>query len=252
TKTAKKYRDKRIEAHRQRYLQKKAEGRIGKMSANKARVEKKIADKAQALKQALAKTPPKKPVLIILEGTDGAGKSSTMRRIKPAFEGVRTLSEAHFGAPPAGSDAVQQVMRYLEKVPTQGSVMVWDRSWYGPTRYADDNSIRSTNKSAKQAIRDVQHLEGLLKDKVQIIKIYMKIGKDRQAQTIGKREALKPEKLSEYDYVAYKQHNRIKNLDTYVRSKTSKAVKWNVINMDDRGAGRLQMLNLLHKELVGN
>ncbi|MBT8493978.1 MAG: hypothetical protein KJO07_13070, partial [Deltaproteobacteria bacterium] len=83
SKNAKKYRDKRIEAHRQRYLQKKAEGRIGKLSPNKARVEKKIANKAKALKQALAKTPPKKPVLIILEGTDGAGKSSTMRRIKP-------------------------------------------------------------------------------------------------------------------------------------------------------------------------
>ena len=70
TKAAQKHRDKRIEHYRQHYLQKKAEGRIGKMTARKAQVEKAIATKVKALNKALAATPAKKPVLIILEGTD--------------------------------------------------------------------------------------------------------------------------------------------------------------------------------------
>jgi len=248
----KKIRDKRIERYRQHYARKKAQGRHDVPSARKVAVEQGLRKQAMRLKKALEGKKPDKPVLIILEGADGAGKSSTIRRLLPAFEGARKVSVTHHGAPEAGSDAVQQVMRYFEKVPVQGSVMIWDRSWYGPTRYADDNSLRTSTKDQKSAIRDVRHIEGLLKDKVQIVKIYLGASKERQAKTLGKREALAPEKLSEYDYIAYKQHDQMKMLDKNAIARTGKHVKWNVIDMNDRGAGRKQLFELLHKELIGD
>ncbi len=250
TPVAKANRDHRIEGYRQHYLQKKAQGRVGVMSPKKAKAEKEIQDLALKLNTALKAQAKGKPVLIVLEGMDGAGKSSTIRRLLPAFEGARPVDVAHFGAPAPGSDAVQQVMRYLEKVPVQGGVVIWDRSWYGPARYQDDGSIRPNVKGAKEAIRDVRHLEGLLKDKVKIVKIYLDISKDRQAQTLGKREALAPEKLGDADYQAYRQHGEIRALDKQIRARTETAVPWHVVSMNDRAVGRQQMLKLLYDEMI--
>mgnify|MGYP001550999343 CR=1 FL=1 len=251
TKAAKKNRDKRIESYRQHYLKKKAEGRVGVLSPKKAKAEKEIRDLALKLNAALKAKPATKPILIVLEGMDGAGKSSTIRRLLPAFEGARNVGVEHFGAPEAGTDADQQGMRYLQKVPVQGRVTSGDRSWYGPARYQDDGSIRPSVKGAKEAIRDVRHLEGLLKNKVEIVKIYLDIGKDRQAKTLGKREALKPEKLGDADYQAYRQHGEIRALDKQIRARTGKASPWHVVSMNDRAAGRKQMLQILHKTLIG-
>jgi len=250
TQVAQKNRDKRIEGYRQHYLKKKAEGRVGVMSPRKARAEKEISALALKLNAALKAQAKGKPTLIILEGMDGAGKSSTIRRLLPAFEGARPVDVAHFGAPEAGSDSVQQVMRYLDKVPVQGGVIIWDRSWYGPARYQDDGSIRPSVKGAKEAIRDIRHLEGLLKDKVKIVKIYLDISKDRQAQTLGKREALAPEKLGDADYQAYRQHGEIRALDKQIRARTETAVPWHVVSMNDRAVGRKQMLEVLYDSMV--
>lgn len=250
TKVAQKIRDKRVELHRLRYLKKKAEGRIGKLSPKKAKVEKEIKALAAQLNAALKAQPANKPVLIVLEGMDGAGKSSTLRRLLPAFDGARSVQVTHHGAPEEGSDEVQQIMRYLDKVPVQGGVMIWDRSWYGPARYAGDGSIRPSIKDAKGAIRDIKHLEGLLADKVTIVKIYLDISKERQAQTIGKREALKPEKLGDADYQAYREHGEIRALDKQIRARTEKSSPWHVVSMNDRGKGRKKMLRILQNVLI--
>ncbi len=252
SKVARKIRDKRIEKYRQHYLRKKAEGRATLMSPKKIKAEKEIQALALKLNKALKAKPPKKPVLIIFEGADGAGKSSTIRRIMPAFEGAVTVGSAHHGAPPKGADDVQDVLRYFGKVPTHGSVMIWDRSWYGRTKFARDNSLRKNTKDQKAAINDVRHIEGLLHDKVHIIKIDLDASIDRQAKTIGKREALAPEKLTDFDYMAYKQHDHMAKLSKNARKKTGKYVKWHVIPMNDRVAGRKQLLNTLHKELIGD
>jgi polyphosphate kinase 2 (PPK2 family) len=249
TKVAKQVRDRHIKRFHVKYAAKKARGTLHIRSPRKLAGEKKIRKRALALNAKLRSTPAKRPVLIILEGSDGTGKSSTIRRLLPAFEGARKFDVTHFGAPPAGMDDMQLLRRYIDKIPEQGGVMIMDRSWYGQAIFRDNGEIMQKVGEAKKALREINHLEALIHGKVKVIKVYLDAGKKRQAKTIGKREALAPEKLGDADYAAYRDRKIISKMFKNARSKTGKPNRWNVIQMNDRIEGRLKLLDILEKEL---
>jgi polyphosphate kinase 2 (PPK2 family) len=241
--------DKRIETFRQKYLLKVRTGTLTQVSAKKAAVEKQIVEKAKALNSDLKKQKDDRPILIILEGPDGAGKSSTVARIKGAFDGTHQIAEAHFGAPPKDAEDVHWIKRYFEKLPAKGQVMIWDRSYYGRAVY-DPYYGMADKKSTAQTIDQINGFEKMLSGKVRVVKIYMNASADRQAQTIGKREATAPEKLTESDYTSFKDRKVIKGYMKDAIGKTGKHIPWHEVSMDDRGAARLEILDILRSELI--
>jgi polyphosphate kinase 2 (PPK2 family) len=240
--------DKRIERFRQHYLA-RARGGAPAVSLKKQAREARFVRDARKVNKSIKSNPDKRPVLIILEGPDGAGKSGTIRRLQHVFEGVGTMRQVHFGAPPKNEKG-HWLTSYKKELPKKGEVMIWDRSYMGRVVY-DPYYKMADKKLVKQRYGEIEKLEGELSSQVRIVKIYLDARGDRLAQTIGKREAQAPEKLAESDYRSFKDRKVIRQLFKSAIKNTGGKRPWHVVPMTDRAEGRDAMLKILSVELGG-
>src|SRR6202035_4646671 len=68
--------------------------------------------------------------VVVLEGWDTAGKGGVVRRLGWALD-PRSF-KVHAIAAPSGREKSQHYMqRFWERLPQQGQIVVFDRSWYG-------------------------------------------------------------------------------------------------------------------------
>lgn len=250
TKMAQKVRkgDARIEKYRQHYLARSAQ-RGSQPSLKKQAREARLTQAARRLNKRIKAHSDKRPVLIILEGPDGAGKSGTIRRLETVFEGVGTMRQVHFGAPPKGEKG-HWLDRYKAELPKKGEVVIWDRSYMGRVVY-DPYYKMADKKLVKQRYGDIEKLEGQLSSEMRIVKIYLDARGSRLAKTIGKREAEAPEKLSDSDYTSFKDRKKIRKLFDRGMKNTGGSRPWHVVPMKDRAEGRQKMIEILGKELIG-
>jgi AMP-polyphosphate phosphotransferase len=238
--------DVRIDRYRRHYLReaRRETAAPGKKGAREAR----LLRRAEKLSQALRASSDRRPVLIILEGPDGAGKSSTIRRMRVALEGAFEVREVHFGAPPAGEKG-SWLARYQRELPRAGEVAIWDRSYYGRTVY-DPHYGMTDKKTTRRRYREINELESQLTRDYRVVKIFLDTRGDRLARTIGKREANAPEKLEESDYASFRDRKQIRKRFLAAIEKTDRAIPWRVVSMDDRADGRREILDILRSDLL--
>ena len=68
-------------------------------------------------------------VVIIMEGRDAAGKGSAIKRITQ-YLNPRTCRIEALPAPNSREQGQWYFQRYVEKLPTKGEIVIFDRSWY--------------------------------------------------------------------------------------------------------------------------
>lgn len=117
------------------------------------------------------------------------------------------------------------------------------------------DEVRLQRKARKLGARiraagDARPILVILEGPDRIVKIYLDAGGDRLAQTIGKREALAPDKLAESDYRTFRDRKLIRALFASARERTGGAIRWHVVPMDDRGEGRFELLDVLRRALL--
>lgn len=236
--------DSRIETYREKYLER---ARRNRPRPKKMRRERKLTNRAAKLRTRLAESKDRRPILVIFEGPDGAGKSSTIRRVRKAFEGEFKVKDVHFGAPPEG-ETRHWLEHYKEQLPGDGEVALWDRSYYGRTVYDPyyDDTKKSTTRTRQKEIRE---LEGSLQKDYRVVKIFLDARGKRLAKTIGKREAQAPEKLSESDYRGFLDRKKIRKLFEDTIERTSDPIPWHVVKANKRYDVRKEIFDILEESL---
>lgn len=68
-------------------------------------------------------------IVIIMEGRDAAGKGSAIKRITQ-YLNPRTCRIEALPAPNSREQGQWYFQRYVEKLPTAGEIVIFDRSWY--------------------------------------------------------------------------------------------------------------------------
>ena len=68
-------------------------------------------------------------VVIVMEGRDAAGKGSAIKRITQ-YLNPRTCRIEALPAPNSREQGQWYFQRYVEKLPTKGEIVIFDRSWY--------------------------------------------------------------------------------------------------------------------------
>lgn len=72
-------------------------------------------------------------MIYIVDGPDGAGKTTLARKIKEATPGAKIL---HFGPPATPEDAKNYWLVYLHAIEdNDGQTIIFDRSWYSDLVY---------------------------------------------------------------------------------------------------------------------
>ncbi len=124
--------------------------------------------------------------VIVLEGTDCAGKGGIIRRLTQPLD-VRGVQVCPIGAPSAEEHRQHYLQRLWRRLPSSGSIAIFDRSWYG--RVLVERIEGYCSQSAWQrAYAEINDFERMLHDDgVPVVKLLPVITKVEQMRRFEER-----------------------------------------------------------------
>ena len=188
-----------------------------------------------------------KRLLVIFEGMDMGGKSSTIKEFTTYLNPRETRAVA---LPKPNSEELGQwyFQRHIKHLPNAGEIVFFDRSWYNRAGIEQVFGY-CTQEQHDHFYRQVNEVEKMLvDDEIMVFKFYLNITKETQEKRIKQREKdpLKNWKLSDIDYKSLKVH------DTYVKYRDKMfdlsgtlVVPWIELQADDKKRARLNALRFL-------
>lgn len=173
-----------------------------------------------------------KKVVIIFEGRDAAGKGGAIRRIIQHLP-PRAIRVVALPKPNETEIGQWYFQRYINKLPNNGEIVFFDRSWYNRAVVEPVNGF-CTKKDYKIFMQQVNQFEKMIQDSgIYLLKLYFSITKKEQERRFKdiisspikkwKYSAVDKKALSLWDdYTTYKEA-MFKNTQEYVPWKIIKA-----------------------------
>lgn len=190
-------------------------------------------------------------VMLVVEGPDAAGKGGGIKRLVEKLD-PRTIRVYSIIKPTAEEYRHHYMWRFWNKLPPQGEIAIFDRSWYGRVMVERVEGFASAEEW-QRAYREINEFERQLIDaNVIIIKLYLMITKDEQLVRFKKREAdpYKHWKISDEDW-----RNR-KKWDEHIQAAqemfdltSTKAAPWTLIPGNYKWYARLQVIRTVADRL---
>ena len=188
-----------------------------------------------------------KRLLVIFEGMDTAGKSSTIKE----FNNYLNPREARSVAlPKPNSKELGQwyFQRHLKQIPNAGEIVFFDRSWYNRAGIEQIFGF-CTQEQHDHFYRQVNGVEEMLiDDGVLFFKFYLNISYETQGNRIKDREEdkLKRWKLSDLDYKSHKAYAQYEKLrDKMFKISGTALAPWCELNANDKKRARLNAVRYM-------
>jgi len=188
-----------------------------------------------------------KRLLVIFEGMDTAGKSSTIKE----FNNYLNPREARSVAlPKPNSKELGQwyFQRHLKQIPNAGEIVFFDRSWYNRAGIEKIFGF-CTQEQHELFYAQVNGLEEMLVDDgILFFKFYLNITEETQASRIKDREddPLKSWKLSDLDYKSMKKYTEYEVLRDKMFSKSgTQKTPWCELQADDKKRARINAVRFM-------
>ena len=186
-------------------------------------------------------------LLVIFEGMDTAGKSSTIKE----FNNYLNPREARSVAlPKPNSKELGQwyFQRHLKQIPNAGEIVFFDRSWYNRAGIEQVFGF-CTQEQHDHFYRQVNGVEEMLVDDgVLYFKFYLNISQATQKNRIKDRETdpLKSWKLSELDYKSMKAYDTYEILrDKMFGISGTAHAPWCELDANDKKRARINAVRYL-------
>lgn len=141
------------------------------------------------------------PILVIFEGWDAAGKGGAIKRLTDTLD-PRSYFVYPFAAPTDEEKVHHYLWRFWRRLPTAGTIGIFDRSWYG--RVLVERVERfATDVEWRRAYREINEFEAQLTTAGYVlIKFWLHISPDEQLHRFQSRETdpFKQHKLTPEDW----------------------------------------------------
>ena len=190
-------------------------------------------------------------VVMVFEGRDAAGKGGTIKRfmehINPRSARVVALSK-----PTETEDGQWYFQRYIERFPTSGEMVLFDRSWYNRAVVEPVMGF-CTPEEQQIFLREAPQLESIwVNEGLRLFKFWFSVSRAEQLRRFKAREKdkLKQWKLSPVD---------MKSLglwDAYTDAKEAMfaatdttTAPWTVVRSDDKKRARLASMRFVLNSL---
>ncbi|RUM73516.1 MAG: polyphosphate kinase 2 [Sulfurovum sp.] len=189
----------------------------------------------------------KKRLLIIFEGMDTAGKSSTIKEIT-SYLNPREIRAVALPKPNNKELGQWYFQRYVKQLPNAGKIIFFDRSWYNRA------GIEQVFGFCTQAQHDLFYKqinpfeEMLVDDGILLFKFYLNITQETQINRIKDREKnpLKRWKLSKLDYLSVDKYTQYAQLrDKMFTLSATKKAPWCELDANDKKRARLNAIRYL-------
>ena len=184
-----------------------------------------------------------KRVVIVLEGRDGAGKSSSIKLFSE-YLNPKSFRSVKFYAK-EDDKGKDWFSLFTPELPKNGEIVIFDRSWYNRAvvepvmGYCDD-------KEYKEFIDRVNGFENdLIDNDTILIKVWLSINKETQKLRFELRQAnpLKYWKYSDNDNKALKKWDDFtKYINKMFKVTNTKKSPWIIINADDHKKAKLDVV----------
>jgi polyphosphate kinase 2 (PPK2 family) len=186
----------------------------------------------------------KRPVIIVFEGWDAAGKGGAIKRttekLDPRGYVVYPISS------PQGEDRTRHYLyRFWRRLPERGQIAIFDRSWYGRVLVERVEGFAS-EAEWKRAYKEINSFERQLRDFGAILaKFWIHISREEQLRRFEERKAIgyKEWKLTDEDWRNREKWAAYEEAVEEMLVKTSTATSpWTLIEGNDKYWARTKVL----------
>ena len=183
-------------------------------------------------------------IVILFEGRDAAGKGGTIKRFTEHLN-PRTSRVVALNKPSDRERSQWYYQRYIEKLPSAGEIVFFDRSWYnraGVERVMDF----CTPAEYLEFMRQTPDLERMItRSGVRLFKYWFSVTQDEQRRRFDSREhdPLKQWKLSPIDRASLGKWNDYTEAKEAMFFYTDTAdAPWTIIKSNDKKRARLNTM----------
>ena len=186
----------------------------------------------------------KRPVALVFEGWDAAGKGGAIKRLTERLDPRGYV--VYPIAAPAGEDRTHHYLyRFWRRLPERGQIAVFDRSWYGRVMVERIEGFCS-EAEWKRAYREINYFERQLVDFGTILfKFWLHIDREEQLRRFESRsdDKLRSWKLTDEDWRNREKWDLYEEAVVEMLERTSTAsAPWTIVESDDKWYARIKTL----------
>jgi polyphosphate:AMP phosphotransferase len=194
----------------------------------------------------------RRPVVVVYEGWDAAGKGGNIKRVIGALD-PRGYSVIPIAAP-RGDDATHHYLwRFWNRIPKAGHFAIFDRSWYGRVLVERVEGY-CTEAEWRRAFHEINEFELALHHfGTVIVKLWLHISKAEQLRRFRERQRLdfKRFKITDEDWRNREKWDRYREAvaDAIGRTSTSYA-PWTIVEADDKPWSRIKAMRTISEAIA--
>jgi polyphosphate kinase 2 (PPK2 family) len=197
----------------------------------------------------------KRPVVIVFEGWDAAGKGGVIKRITEKLD-PRGFVVYPISAPHGDDKSKHYLYRFWRRVPERGAIAIFDRSWYGRVLVERVEGF-AKEIEWKRAFKEINAFERQLHDfTTVVVKFWLHISREEQLRRFEERQRIgyKAWKLTEEDWRNREKWGAYEDAAEEMLVKTSTTLApWTLVEANDKYWARVkvlsQLVEVLSKEL---
>ncbi|GKT12595.1 MAG: polyphosphate kinase [Thiomicrorhabdus sp.] len=186
-------------------------------------------------------------IVLVFEGRDAAGKGGTIKRIMEHLNprGARVVA---LDKPSEIEKGQWYFQRYIQNLPTQGEIVLFDRSWYNRSGVERVMGFCKPSEYTQFMYQAPEFERMITADGVRLIKYWFSVGRKEQLRRFNarKNDPLKQWKLSPMDLASldrWDDYTKAKE-DMFFYSNTTQA-PWTVVKSNDKKRARLEAIRHL-------
>ena len=182
--------------------------------------------------------------ILVFEGPDAAGKGGAIRRITNALD-PRNYQVHGFAAPTDEEKAQNHLWRFWRRLPQEGHICIFDRSWYGRVLVERIEGFATENEW-KRAYAEINEFEAQLTEHgIVLVKYWVHITKKEQLNRFKLRKEIphKRWKLTDEDWRNREKWNDYEHaVNDMVQFTSTSNCPWTLIEGNDKRFARIKTL----------
>jgi polyphosphate kinase 2 (PPK2 family) len=193
----------------------------------------------------------KRPVVLVFEGWDAAGKGGTIKRITEKLDPRGYV--VHAIAAPSGDDKARHYLyRFWRRLPQRGAIAIFDRSWYGRVLVERVEGFARSDEW-QRAYAEINEFERQLIEFGTIIcKFWVHLSPEEQLRRFEERQTVpyKAWKLTDEDWRNREKWPQYEQAADEMLTRTSTpAAPWTIVESEDKRYGRIKALQTVVRRL---
>jgi AMP-polyphosphate phosphotransferase len=189
----------------------------------------------------------RRPVVLVFEGWDAAGKGGVIKRITEKLD-PRGFVVYPISAPHGEDKTKHYLYRFWRRLPERGTMAIFDRSWYGRVLVERVEGFAKENEW-KRAFKEINAFERQLHDfDTVVVKFWLHISREEQLKRFEERQRIgyKAWKLTDEDWRNREKWGAYEDAAEEMLVKTSTTLApWILVEANDKYWARVKVMSRL-------